>query len=220
MKLSFLLLILIICIVLFSCSKKTLSVNDTKATLTSPAHTVVFLGNSITEGWSNHHPEFFENKAYINKGISGQTTDEMLGRFQQDVIDLKPNAVVILAGTNDIVQNNGYVPLDTIASNIFRMAELAKQNDIKVILCAITPAYDYRWKPGLNPNIKIPKVNAMIKKYAQENNIPFVDYFTAMANLKNGLIEAYGYDGVHPNKAGYLVMEPLVENAINDLFNK
>ena len=176
---------------------------------------VVFMGNSITEGWSNLYPEFFTGKPYVNRGISGQTTPQMLVRFRADVIDLDPAVVVILAGTNDIAGNTGPMTLEEILGNIISMAELARANGVEVVLCSVQPAYDYSWKPGLNPNVKIPALNVMIKKYADSNGIVYLDYFTPMADAKNGMQERYSSDGVHPNKLGYQVMGPLAETAIS-----
>lgn len=181
---------------------------------------VVFMGNSITEGWTNIRPEFFKNKPYINRGISGQTTPQMLLRFRQDVVDLKPALVIILAGTNDIAENTGPSTLKMIADNIFSMAEIARENKIKIIISSVLPAYDYAWRPGLKPNEKIPALNIMLKKYATTKGIIYLDYFSAMATESMGLKEHYGSDGVHPNKAGYLVMENLVEAAIKQALNK
>ena len=180
---------------------------------------IVFMGNSITEGWDQHVPNFFKNQSYINRGISGQTTPQMLIRFKQDVIDLRPKVVVILAGTNDIAENTGPSTLKMILDNISSMAEIAKTNNIKVIISSIIPAYDYPWKPGLKPNEKIPALNKLLKKYALKNDHYYLDYFSAMTNEKNGLIKKYTYDGVHPNKEGYLVMEPLVKAAIKNVLN-
>ena len=175
---------------------------------------IVFMGNSITEGWSQHSPSFFEGKPYINRGISGQTTPQMLIRFRPDVIDLEPEVVVILAGTNDIAGNTGPSSLKMIMDNLESMAELARANDIKVILCSVLPAYDYPWRPGLNPDKKIPALNEMIKAYALQNDFIYLDYFSSMADERKGLKDKYTYDGVHPNEAGYKVMGPLVEKAI------
>lgn len=175
---------------------------------------VVFMGNSITEGWSEFCPEFFDGKPFINRGISGQTTPQMLLRFRQDVINLKPQIVIILAGTNDIAGNTGPMTLEMIMDNIISMTELAKANGIKVILSSVIPAYDYPWSPGLNPNFKIPSLNKMIKEYCDSNEIIYLDYFSAMTDEVNGLIKDYTYDGVHPNKVGYEIMAPLAEEAI------
>ena len=181
---------------------------------------VVFMGNSITEGWPNKDPEFFENPNYINRGIGGQTTPQMLLRFRADVIDLKPKAVVILAGTNDIAGNTGPMTLEEIRDNIISMAELAKANNIQVIISSVLPAFDYVWRPGLEPNIKIPKLNAMLKDYAENNGFLYLDYFTAMADDRNGLPKELAEDGVHPTKEGYMIMKKLAEEAINTALNK
>jgi len=180
---------------------------------------VVFMGNSITIGWSHHQPEFFEGKPYVNRGISGQTTPQMLVRFREDVIDLKPKVVVILAGTNDIAGNTGPSTLQMIADNLMNMAELAEANGIKVVLCSVLPAYDYPWRKGLMPNEKIPALNKMIKSYANSKGFVYLDYFSAMTDGKNGLKEDLGSDGVHPNKMGYELMAPLAEKAIAKALN-
>lgn len=178
---------------------------------------VVFMGNSITQGWIEADPDFFIGKSYINRGISGQTTPQMLVRFRPDVVKLKPKVVVILAGTNDIAGNTGPSTLEMIEDNIASMVEIAKANNIKIILCSVLPAYDYPWKPGLEPAQKIVDLNKWIKNYAEKNEIIYVDYFTPMADQRNGLKKEYSEDGVHPNLAGYKVMEPLVEKAIADV---
>ncbi|MBT6160476.1 SGNH/GDSL hydrolase family protein [Flavobacteriaceae bacterium] len=175
---------------------------------------VVFMGNSITIGWLDSHPEFFENKPYVNRGISGQTTPQMLVRFRTDVLAIDAAAVVILAGTNDIAGNTGPSTLEMILDNIKSMTEIAQANDVKVILCSVLPAYDYPWRPGMDPHIKIPKLNAMIKDYAEKNNVFYLDYFSALEDGNNGLIPSYTDDGVHLTRAGYEVMEPLLENAL------
>ena len=175
---------------------------------------VVFMGNSITEGWGNLNPDFFKGKPYVNRGISGQTTPQMLVRFRPDVINLKPAVVVILAGTNDIAGNTGPSTLEMIADNIYSMAELAKANGIKVVISSVIPAFDYPWKPGLEPAEKIASLNKMLKTYATKNGIVYLDYFSAMADDRKGLKAELTYDGVHPNEAGYKVMGPLAEKAI------
>lgn len=179
---------------------------------------VVFMGNSITEGWIRIHPEFFAGKFYFNRGISGQTTPQMLLRFRADVIKLKPRVVVILAGTNDIAGNTGPSTLEMIEDNLISMAQLAKANDIKVILCSVLPVYDYPWKPGLKPAEKIIELNKLIKAYAAKSGAIYLDFFTPMVDERNGLKAEYSKDGVHPNEAGYNVMEPLTEVAISNAF--
>lgn len=198
-----------------------------KANLELKLHTkaknrVVFMGNSITEGWVIMRPEFFKNRDYINRGIGGQTTPQMLLRFRPDVIDLNPKVVIILAGTNDIAGNTGYTSLVTITDNIKSMAEIANANGIKVIISSILPAIDYLWKPGLDPATKIITINEALKEYAKENNFIYLDYYSAMEDGRGGLkVPDYtaANDLVHPNKAGYLVMEKLAEKAIAKALN-
>lgn len=175
---------------------------------------VVFMGNSITDGWWPNDSTFFINNQYVDRGISGQTTSEMLVRFRADVINLKPKAVVILAGTNDIAQNNGYISLENAFGNIVSMVELAKANNIKPILCSVMPAYEFGWRKGLEPAGKIIKLNAMIKAYAGKNKIIYVDYHSALADERGGLPEKYSKDGVHPTLEAYKIMETIVQKAI------
>lgn len=175
---------------------------------------VVFMGNSITEGWVNAQPEFFKNNNYAGRGIGGQTTPQMLIRFMPDVVKLKPKAVVILAGTNDIAGNTGFSSVEMITNNIQAMAQLAEANNIKVILASILPVYDYPWRPGIEPVNKIAKINTRIEQYAEENSHTYLDLFTPLKDEKNGLPKQYSEDGVHPNLAGYKVIAPLTRNAI------
>ncbi len=186
---------------------------------TEDENRVVFMGNSITEGWSNANPDFFKNNPYVNRGISGQTTPQMLLRFRQDVIDLQPKIVVILAGTNDIAGNTGPMTLEQIRDNMLSMVELAKANNIFPIVCSVLPAYDYPWRPGKQPNIKIPKLNALLKNMANEQRVMYLDYFSAMADDRNGLPKALTTDEVHLTKAGYTEMEKLVKKAIAQVIN-
>ena len=172
------------------------------------------MGDSITEFWSALCPEFFAGKPYINRGISGQTTPQMLIRFRADVIALKPTIVVLLAGANDIAGNTGPSTLEMILDNIISMAELAKANQIEMILCSLLPAYDFPWKTGSFPAEKIVTFNAMLKNYADANEILYLDYYSAMVDERKGLKTAYADDGVHPNKTGYEVMGPIVEEAL------
>ena len=175
---------------------------------------VVFMGNSITIGWLHKVPEFCEGKPYVNRGISGQTTPQMLLRFRQDVLDLSPKVVVILAGTNDIAGNTGPMTLEQILDNLKSMAELALANGVEPVLSSVLPAYDYPWRPGLQPNIKIPKLNSMIKNYAALSGIVYLDYFSEMADSRNGLDNTLATDEVHPTEKGYRMMAPLAEAAI------
>ena len=181
---------------------------------------VIFMGNSITEGWVNFSPKFFSDNNYIGRGISGQTTPQMLIRFMPDVIDLHPKAVVILAGTNDIAGNTGFSSLKMIADNIKAMAQLATANDIKVILCSVLPVYEYPWRTSVKPIEKILEINNWLMAYAGENGFVYLDYYSEMVDKKKGLKSEFSEDGVHPNKNGYSIMETLVQNAIEKALNQ
>jgi lysophospholipase L1-like esterase len=176
---------------------------------------VVFMGDSITEGWHFDGPNgSFAGKPYINRGISGQTSPQMVVRFRQDVVDLQPAVVVILAGTNDVAGNTGPMTLEQTEENIMDMAELAVANHIKVVLCSVLPAFDFPWKPGLEPAPKIDQLNGWIKSYATDTGLEYVDYHSAMQDGRDGLPANLSKDGVHPTPAGYAVMAPLVEAGI------
>ena len=194
--------------------KRYASENNALQPLKGGEKRVVFMGNSITEGWKRTDSAFFAGRPYINRGISGQTTPQMLVRFRPDVLDLKPAAVVILAGINDIAQNTGPMTLEQTFGNIASMAELAKVNGIAVVLCSVLPAYDFPWRPGLAPAEKVVKLNAMLKAYAEKNKHGYLDYFSAMVDDRNGLKADLAYDGIHPTLAGYRVMAPLAEKGI------
>ena len=181
---------------------------------------VVFMGNSITEGWVKYFPAMFANKPYVGRGISGQTTPQMLVRFRQDVIALKPRVVVLLAGTNDIAGNTGPSTLEMIEDNIASMAELAHENGIAVVLCSVLPVYDYPWKKGLEPAPKIVALNAWIKEYAASHGAVYVDYHSMMADERQGMKAGLSGDGVHPNEAGYRVMAPIVERGITEALRR
>ena len=189
-------------------------VNDTLKAPSPNENRVIFMGNSITEGWSHYQPEFFKDKPYINRGIGGQTTPQMLIRFKQDVVDLKPSVVIICAGINDIAGNTGPSTIKMIVDNISSMAEIAKANKIKVVIASVHPAFDFPWRPGLKPNERIPALNKLLKEYCEQKDIIYLDYFSAMVDNNNGLRSDLGSDGVHPNKKGYLIMAPLTEEAI------
>ena len=181
---------------------------------------IVFMGNSITEDWKSLSPNFFLDNNYVNRGIGGETSSQMLLRFRSDVINLKPSAVVILAGINDIAENQGPISIPDIARNIFFMSQLASENNIKVILCSVLPAYDFPWRPGLNPKDKVISLNDLIQKHAQEKSFEYVDYFSSMVDERKGLIKEYGNDEVHPNLEGYKVMESIIQKSINKVLNK
>lgn len=167
---------------------------------------VVFLGSSIFEFWKNRMPEYFNNKAYIDRGISGQISPQLLIRFRQDVIDLKPKAVIILAGSNDLGSSTGHVTYQSIMNNIRSMVELAHANQIKVILCKYLPINAY-------PD-KILELNKQIAAYAAENNLTLLDYFTPLANEQNKQKPEQTLDGTHPNAAGYKIMAKVTDEAI------
>ena len=173
---------------------------------------VVFMGDSITQGWKLD--ESFPGKPYVNRGISGQTTPQMLVRFRQDVIDLKPKVVVILAGTNDIAGNTGPMTLEQTEGNLASMAELAAANGIRVVLCSVLPAFDYHWAPGLQPAPKIAQVNAWLKNYAAQRGYVYVDFYSVMKDDRGGLPTTLSGDGVHPLPAGFAIMSPLAEAGI------
>ncbi len=174
----------------------------------------VFMGNSITQGWQGAHPEFFTDNNYVGRGISGQVTSQMLVRFRSDVINLKPKAVIILAGTNDIAQNNGSITVEHIFENFVSMAELAKANKIKVVLCSVLPAHHYPWRQDIESIKPINELNSMLKEYAKKNKIAYADYYSAMVDERQGLDKKYQNDEVHPNKAGYAVMEEVIQKIL------
>ena len=176
---------------------------------------IVFIGDSITEEWGNLYPEFFSGKNYINRGIGGQTTPQMLIRFKPDAIDLKPDAIVILAGTNDIAGNTGPSTVRMITDNIFSMAELAKAYDIIVVLASILPVYQYSWADDvLDPPSMIDSVNRKIKEYVENQGLVYLDYYSSMVDDRKGLKLDYTGDGVHPNEAGYKVMSAIADDII------
>lgn len=170
----------------------------------------VLMGDSITEGWFATDPGFFTKNNFVGRGISGQVTSQMLLRFREDVIKLKPKRVIILAGTNDIAENQGPISLDKVFGNIVSMAELAKANNIKVVLCSVLPAYDFPWRKDMQPADKVIALNKMIKDYAQKNHITYVDYHSVLKDEKNGLPKEIAEDGIHPNKLGYEKMEAIL----------
>tara|TARA_Y100000817_G_scaffold108020_1_gene84551 strand:- start:54 stop:692 length:639 start_codon:yes stop_codon:yes gene_type:complete len=181
---------------------------------------VVFMGDSITEEWSNLYPEYFTEKGYINRGIGGQTTPQMLIRFKPDVVDLKPEIVVILAGTNDIAGNTGPSNAKMITDNIFSMAEIAKAYQMKVVLSSILPVYEYDWAREIkDPPSTIQAVNDALKQYASDQGLIYLDYFSSMVDERQGLNSDYTSDGVHPNESGYILMSSLAEEVLSELLN-
>jgi acyl-CoA thioesterase I len=181
---------------------------------------VVFMGDSITDAWPQRVPAFFDGKPYVGRGISGQTTPQMLVRFRRDVLDLKPRVVVILAGTNDIAGNTGLMTDEDIQGNLASMAQLAKANGIRVVLASITPVSGYHVAPtgvpqtSSRPMARIRAINAWIKEYAAANGHVYLDYFSAMTDEAGHLRTELSADDLHPNVQGYAIMGPLAEQAI------
>ncbi|MEI8029938.1 MAG: SGNH/GDSL hydrolase family protein [Comamonadaceae bacterium] len=171
---------------------------------------VVFMGDSITEFWTKS----YWNKSTINRGISGQTSPQMLLRFRADVIALKPKVVVILAGTNDIAGNTGTSTNEMIVDNIASMVDLARANGIKVVLCSVLPAAGFYWNEAARPAPQIAALNQLLQDYAKRQHLIYVDYYASMVDERPGLNKVYSDDGVHPNEAGYKVMITLVDKAI------
>lgn len=178
----------------------------------------VFMGDSITEGWSFFLPEFFSDNNFINRGIGGQTTSQMLIRFRQDVVNLKPKSVVILAGINDIARNTKFYSLEIIAENIFSMVELAKINGIVPIICSVLPADEFRWNPDILPADSVIKLNELLEAYANKNQVLYLNYFDEMNNNNGGLQFELTSDGVHVTKKGYELMSILVKQSISSTF--
>jgi lysophospholipase L1-like esterase len=178
---------------------------------------VVFYGDSITDSWGRRADtgEFFPGRPYVNRGISGQTTPQMVVRFRQDVIDLRPAAVVILAGTNDIAGNTGPMTLQMTEDNFRSMIDLAKANGIRVIVASILPVADYPWKTGLAPAPKIKILNDWLKGYCVNHSVTYLDYYSAMVGQDGGMKAGISFDGVHPNDQGYTIMTPLAQAAID-----
>lgn len=172
---------------------------------------VVFMGDSITQCWYDADPSFFNDNNFLCRGISGQTTSHMLVRMRKDVVNLHPKYVVILAGTNDIAKNNGFIEIDDIFGNIVSMCEIAKANKIKPIICSVLPVKKYGWRPEVTDCAeRIIRLNSLLKEYADENRITYADYHSAMKDSENGLPEKWSYDGVHLNSDGYDVIENII----------
>lgn len=188
--------------------------NDSIAPPAPGENRVVYIGDSITESWATYFPALFPGKPYIPRGISGQTTPQILVRFRQDVVRLSPKVVVILAGTNDIAGNTGPSSLEMIQDNLASMAEIARANGIRVVLASVLPAYDYPWKRGLEPAPKIVALNSWIRAYSEATGAVYLDYYSAMVDARGGLRAELTRDGVHPNASGYAVMATLAEGAI------
>ncbi|MFM2170544.1 MAG: hypothetical protein RI957_773 [Verrucomicrobiota bacterium] len=178
---------------------------------------VVFMGDSITDAWPRKMPEFFSQNPYVGRGISGQTSPQMLLRFRQDVIALQPKVVVILAGTNDLAGNTGPMTPEQTMDHLASMVDLAQANGIRVVLASIPPATVFGWRRELgNPAERIIAMNQLIRAYAEKHGCVYLDYHQALADAEKGLKKEYQQDAVHPNKAGYEVMAPLAQKAISE----
>lgn len=177
---------------------------------------VVFLGNSITENWVSYHGEFFTQNNYIGRGISGQTSYNFLLRFREDVIDLNPDLVIINVGTNDVAENSGPYNEDITMNNLMSMVELAQVHNIKVILTSVLPAAQFGWRKSItDAPEKIIKLNSRIKQYAKDKKLRYVDYYKNMISKDGRSMNAeYTKDGVHPTLEGYLIMEEMIQKAI------
>ena len=175
---------------------------------------VVFMGDSIIEGWSSFDPAYFSDGTRLNRGVSGQTTSQMLVRFRADVIALRPKVVVILAGTNDIAGNTGPITESEIVGNIASMAELARTHGIRVVLVSALPANRYYWNPAIKPAARIVELNRLLAAYAKQHGHGWVDLHSLLADANLGLKRGFGEDGVHPNAAAYRVMRQPVDAAI------
>lgn len=168
------------------------------------------MGNSITELWNRLHPNFFTKNHFLCRGISGQTSCEMLVRFRPDVINLHPKVVIINAGINDIAHNNGVITIENVMNNIISMAQLAKANHIRPILTSVLPSNRFPWRPEIVPTDLVINLNKMIKAYAADNHLTYINYYDAMVDREKGLPEKYSHDGVHPTPEGYNIMEAIV----------
>lgn len=179
--------------------------------------TVIFIGDSITEGWITESPDFFSGNGYVDRGIAGQTSPQMLLRFQQDVISLKPNAVVLLCGINDLAGNTGPTTVEMIEDNIKSMAEIATTNGVKMILCSVMPSNYIYWKPELKPMDNIDVLNTWIGNYARSKHLPYIDYYSSLVDDQRGFKAEYTKDRVHANLKGYKIMEALLSPAISSV---
>ena len=175
---------------------------------------IVFIGNSIVERWTKSRPQFFVESGIIGRGISGQVSAQMLARFQQDVVSLQPSIVIIMAGTNDIAQNNGEIELSYVVENVKSMCEIAKYNGIYPIICSVLPAHSFYWRPNTKPEEEIVALNRMLQLYASENNIKYIDFYSLLDDGMGGMPFIYAEDGVHPSTVAYSKMEELIYKTI------
>lgn len=200
--------IAIVLFVIFLCPSIIKAEND-------GANVAVLMGDSITESWYRNDPDFFTSNKFLGKGVSGQTTSQMLCRFRQDVVAHSPEFVVILAGTNDIALNGGPISLEDIFANIASMCDIAKANNIKPVLCSVLPCIQYKWRPEVTDAAdKVVALNVMLKEHAEKSGFIYVDYHTPMKNEMNGLPESLSHDGCHPTLEGYRIMENILSDAL------
>ena len=187
-------------------------------------HRAAFMGDSITQMWNEEeygYPEFFERNNYLNKGISGQTTTEMILRFKSDILDDDPGCIVICAGTNDFAGNGGWSKTpEEVFTNLKVMYAMAEKMDIPLLICSVLPVYQYNWNTSVEPVEMIITLNAMLKEYAQARGHTYIDYWTPLADERKGLPEKYSFDGVHPTKEAYLIMEEIIKSAIDSVLLK
>src|SRR6266702_371372 len=196
---------------------------DRNATLAAPAageQRVVFYGDSITELWGRSWKASFGDKPYVDRGISGQTSAQMVVRFHQDVVDLHPKVVVMLAGTNDVAENTGPITPDATLDDFRAMLEMARANGIKVVVGSIPPAIDFSWRKGLEPAPKIRALNARLEAWCKAEGVVWVDYYSALTDADGGMKPGLSLDGVHPTPAGFAVMTPLAEAGIAKALGK
>lgn len=175
---------------------------------------VVFMGDSITQNWASQRGSFFTDHGFVGRGISGQTTPQMVLRFHQDVVDLKPAVVLILGGTNDVAENTGPMTDEQIIANLEAMVEMARAHGIKVVIGSVTPATTFFWNPQMHPTARIQALNVKIRAWAASQNLVYADFWSAMAQPDGTTIPDLASDSVHPNAAGYSIMEPIALAAI------
>ena len=182
---------------------------------TAPKGAVVLYGDSITDFWPGARREFFKDNGFLGRGISGQTSAQMLCRFRRDVIELKPKAVVVLAGINDMAENNGPIEAKDVLGNIKSMHELAKANNIRFVLCSVTPSANFPWRKQITDAVaRIRGLNALLKKYADDNKITWVDYYSQLEDGQGAMKAGLANDGLHPNANGYAIMEKVLLGAL------
>jgi len=178
---------------------------------------VVFMGDSIFAGWQEDVPSFFASHNFLNKGISGHTTGDMILRFQRDVLAYSPEVCVILAGTNDVAQNDGvFVSMEQICGNIIEMTEKCKEKGIKVVLCSVLPSSGFGWT-SISPTNQIPRLNTLIEEYALTHDCGFVDFYSLFVQESGAMDPKFSYDNCHPERPGYYIMEQAVMPVLEEM---